>query len=419
MDEELRAGALAALAPRLSERLLTAGVEAAKRIAVAGYRARALAALAPHLSEPARTKAMADALAAAGHRRGFRPVGEVTGDERARAAALTTLAPHLPESLLADALAAAAAREMYGEERAAALAALAPHLPERLFAAALTAARGLSEEGRFRVLAAMAPRLPEPLSDDAIAAARRIGYAVGGAEALAALVALASRLPEPTRGEALAEALAAGGGSADERRRAEALAALAPHLPEPLLAAALAAARDIQGADERAAALAALAPPLAALPPDRRYRLWRETLRALALRSQRSARRCFRYGPCHRRARFDRGRRGGRSGHSRSRTVVVLTRTSGRTAPRAGPNSGQVQSGPRPLIAVGCLGFRPSLEHGLQGRPSRTHWPPRRCVAANLLLGDPVLYSKNVPSGPIPRVKVNQRRTSRRSQGWS
>ncbi|MGQ9927598.1 MAG: hypothetical protein ACUVS4_12110, partial [Chloroflexaceae bacterium] len=64
----------------------------------------------------------------------------------------------------------------------------------------------------------------------------------------------------------LREALAAARAITDADDRAEALAALAPHLPPDLLREALAAARAITDADDRAEALAALAPHLAATP---------------------------------------------------------------------------------------------------------------------------------------------------------
>ncbi|HXG32350.1 MAG TPA: hypothetical protein VNJ11_03215 [Bryobacteraceae bacterium] len=102
-----------------------------------------------------------------------------------------------------------------------------------------------------------------------------------------ALAALAPHLPEPQRTEALAEALATARAiraiqdpysrpdafaalrALDaEHRRAKALAALAPHLPPALLAEALAAARAIEDANPRAKALAALAPKLP--EPERR-----------------------------------------------------------------------------------------------------------------------------------------------------
>jgi hypothetical protein len=83
-----------------------------------------------------------------------------------------------------------------------------------------------------------------------------------------ALAALAPHLPEPQRAEALAEALATARAIEDANRRAKALAALAPHLPPALLTEALATARAIEDANRRAKALAALAPKVP--EPERR-----------------------------------------------------------------------------------------------------------------------------------------------------
>ncbi|MFN3374162.1 MAG: hypothetical protein ACK44M_11400, partial [Chloroflexus sp.] len=84
-------------------------------------------------------------------------------------------------------------------------------------------------------------------------------------------------------GEALAAARAIKG----EWWRAEALGALAPHLPAGLLGEALAAARAIEDAEKCAEALGALAPHLAELPRAQLYKSWAETLPILAQRRRR------------------------------------------------------------------------------------------------------------------------------------
>jgi aminopeptidase N len=74
------------------------------------------------------------------------------------------------------------------------------------------------------------------------------------------LAAVAPHLPEPQRGEALARALEAARASGEEYNRSRALAALAAHLPGPQRGEALAqAARAIGQEDSRSRALAALA----------------------------------------------------------------------------------------------------------------------------------------------------------------
>ncbi len=70
----------------------------------------------------------------------------------------------------------------------------------------------------------------------------------------------------------------------DERARARALAALAPHLPPDLLAQALKAAQAIEREDARARALAALAPLWTQVPRQQAYALWAKTWPALAAR---------------------------------------------------------------------------------------------------------------------------------------
>ncbi|NPA91581.1 MAG: hypothetical protein GXO55_09070, partial [Chloroflexi bacterium] len=84
----------------------------------------------------------------------------------------------------------------------------------------------------------------------------------------------------------MAQALVAARKIRDQDHRALALAALAPHLPQDLMAQALDAARKIESAQYRAKALAALAPRLAELPLLELYPLWRETLPALARRTR-------------------------------------------------------------------------------------------------------------------------------------
>ncbi len=91
-----------------------------------------------------------------------------------------------------------------------------------------------------------------------LAYARQVPDAGQRAEAL---MALAPHLPEGL----LAQALAAAGEIRDGALRTEALRGLAPHLPEALLAEALAAAREIRDPEARAWALAGLAHHLAEL----------------------------------------------------------------------------------------------------------------------------------------------------------
>jgi cytosine/adenosine deaminase-related metal-dependent hydrolase len=84
-------------------------------------------------------------------------------------------------------------------------------------------------------------------------------------------------LPTEQQPAVYAEALAAAQAIAAADDRAKALAVLAPHLPTDLLADALAAARAIRYADDRAKALAALAPHL---PTEQQPAVYAEALAA-------------------------------------------------------------------------------------------------------------------------------------------
>jgi hypothetical protein len=173
---------------------------------------------------------------------------------------------------------------------------------------------------RAAALGSLAPRLPDRERTralaDALAAVRAIGSerqpseAVSAAEWIAqsranALAALAPQLPEDLLPEALAvaqtirndlnrsqalaalvpqlpddllgEALATAGAIWYQRSRSQALAALAPRLPDDLLPEALAAARAIEDEQSRCEALAALAPRLA---EDERAEVLAEALAA-------------------------------------------------------------------------------------------------------------------------------------------
>jgi hypothetical protein len=80
------------------------------------------------------------------------------------------------------------------------------------------------------------------------------------------------------------QALAAACALKQARWRAEALQALADHLPGSLLAEAVKAARDIDNERWRSVALRALASRLVQSPRVELYALWKEALPALASR---------------------------------------------------------------------------------------------------------------------------------------
>jgi hypothetical protein len=76
------------------------------------------------------------------------------------------------------------------------------------------------------------------------------------------LADFAPHLPETERRAVLRDALEAARAISDDSARADALAALAPHLPEALLRDALETVRAISDDSARARALACLAPHL-------------------------------------------------------------------------------------------------------------------------------------------------------------
>jgi hypothetical protein len=129
--------------------------------------------------------------------------------------------------------------------------------------------------------------LPEGLVPQALDAARAIEHDYGRAEALAGL---APRLPEGLRQEAVAQALDAVCAIEYGRDRAVALARLAPHLPvglrQEVLSQALDAARAIEDDYDRALALGALAQQVTKCCREYQYSFWRATLLSSAARTR-------------------------------------------------------------------------------------------------------------------------------------
>jgi hypothetical protein len=264
--EGSRATVLGTLAPHLPEALLEQALATATTISDENQRARALGGLAPHLPEPLLTRALS---------------ATVGSWDQVQAEVLGALAPHLPEprrtAVLEQALAAAVAISS-DHTRARALGALAPHLPEPLLGKAVDAAAAISyKNNRARALGELAPHLPEPRRSALIAEALRAAVATfntsSGAETLGVLV---PHLPEPYRTRILAKVLPAAI-SIDATSSTSHLKALAPHLPAPLLEQALTDASTLRSEGRRVEALAALAPQL---PEPRRTAVLEEALTA-------------------------------------------------------------------------------------------------------------------------------------------
>jgi len=297
-----RYGALADLAPHLPEDLLREAISTANAASNPYYRATTLAALASHLPD----KMLADA------------VGMIasTPAAAARGDVLAVLAPYLPsperEQAISETLAAISATSdpydwarvyaelvpsLRGEQRAQAvkealkalkdiplffhssrftradvLSRLAPYLPDAELANALSIAMVTNFEDRPRALAELAPRLPDELLFFALNTIiskvhereGRLLTMMDGwpADQALAIAGLAPSLPVQMRAAAMTNALLAAAAEAVPDARADALVALAPHIPDELLSDALAVASVTNDPDARVKALAAFLPHL-------------------------------------------------------------------------------------------------------------------------------------------------------------
>ncbi len=275
--ELARSWALAALAPHLTEPMIHEALEAAQAIEK-WDRSHALAALAWRLADLGHAGGALKATQAMDQPPRSRKLAELVrymtepmlhealktvpaiGNEEFESQVLAALAPRLTEPMLRQALEAARAME-YEQSRSQALAALAPHLTEPMLRQALEAARAIRDKGDFGpyqswVLAALAPRLAKlGQPAEALEVAQAI---VDKTSQSAALAALAPHLTEPMLRQALKTARAI----RDEGARSEALAARAPHLTEPLLCEAVKTAPAIKSESTRWGVLAGLAPHL-------------------------------------------------------------------------------------------------------------------------------------------------------------
>jgi hypothetical protein len=301
-DKQLRAVALARLAPHLSgeqrAEVLREALVAARAIHSQSDLVRVLVQMGSYL--PA--ELIGEALA----------VAQTISIESGRAYVLVQLGPYIPAGMIGEALATARA---IGDRqhRAEALTGLAPHLPveqrTQVLLEALAVARTVGiEPDRWRVLAGLAPYLPVEALGEALAAVQAIEYQPrrvealtelgphlleglrvevlakalrfaqhieGGLDRARALARLSPHLPAGKQAEVLAEALAAALTIRNDRSRAWVLMDLAPHLSGELLGEALAATETIQAGWARIGVLARLAPRL---PDEQRARVLEEGL---------------------------------------------------------------------------------------------------------------------------------------------
>jgi hypothetical protein len=243
-DDHCRAMALTYLAPHLPTPLLAQAVDVATAIRSNYSRAEALTDLASLLPVGDRSGVLAQALDAATNIRDVKALTRLAllfqGDER--------------HGVLAKALDAAAIISN-GYSRSEALANLAPHLPPDLVVQALSDAAAMTE-ARGDTLASLARHLPSELLPQVLPAIS------DDRDRAQALTALAPHVPADERPGVLSQALAAAVGIADENARAHALTSLAPHLSPELMTQALTDASAITDENARSKALASLAPHL-------------------------------------------------------------------------------------------------------------------------------------------------------------
>ena len=285
-----RVEALTVLAPHLPSNLLLEALDIARAFRKPNGEyclALSLTAIAPQLPEPLREEATLEALAAADSL-----PSEIFRDDVYRSNALIAVADILPEALRADVLQKALESASAIEEewcRAMNLARLAPKLPETLqtevFQEALDAAENEVEDwATSSALMVLAPELPPDLLPEAANLARdlRSGRHLSNINRLKVLIATTAKLPER-----LPEVFATVKKIRSEDERAEALAAIAPHLPSELLPAAFDLAKDIRAKKNRLPALIALSSPISKLPEEELLPLWQTIEHLLSQLSRR------------------------------------------------------------------------------------------------------------------------------------
>jgi hypothetical protein len=258
-DEANRSRVLAALAPRLDQDLIPRALAMAQAIRDEEPRARALAALAPHLDET--------------RRRAAREAARMIAHPGSRATVLTALG-QVDKAL-------ALVRTLPDElSYAQVLHESAPHLSAAAVPRVLALANAMEDkENRNTVLSAVLPRLAElGRADEALESAQTIDDAPLRARAFEAM---APYLGQPLLSRAL-EAIQALR-DLDRHRRARVLAALAPHLDQHLLRSALNIARAIEDGEYRSVGLATFGQVDIALEQARAIRNDKD--RAAALRA--------------------------------------------------------------------------------------------------------------------------------------
>ncbi len=248
----LRAKALTALAPYLSEETRRVTINEAKEIALtidnAVERAAALTGLAPQLAQMGCHAAALEAI-------------QNIWYEQWQVRALATVAPLLPEDQLIEALKLAQTIRD-SAHRSEALVGLAPHLAEPLLLNALRSVQSIhDEQRRAEITLGLIPHLPEPLKFKALrglVAAIRLTW--DSPKQLQMLANLAPQLPAAVRAEILQQMHEAIWQITDNKELAQTITQLAPYLPAALHPQALKTMQEMPDEAARVEALLGLAP---------------------------------------------------------------------------------------------------------------------------------------------------------------
>jgi hypothetical protein len=220
-DAGTRSKGLASLAPHLCKALLLEALEAARAIDFDLYRIRALTGLAQYLPEALKSEVLQEASVAI----------EKVKDEHSKAECLNVLAGCLPPQQREETM-----RQLLAKMRASPFDFL-----------------------KVQILVAAAPHLPGPLVEEALEAAQEIGMDMDRANAL---LSLAPRLAELGRQTEALKLVRSQSKEGSGRGQAQALARMAPFLNEEQLSEALKITGKLYFQDDRAVAVAGLAPYL-------------------------------------------------------------------------------------------------------------------------------------------------------------
>ncbi len=259
-EDATRAKILIKLTPHLPKNLLQVALVAAQGIQNEWYRVQVLTELTPHLQEALRESALREAL------KGIQAIGNTYQ----RVEALTGLVPHLPEALLQEAIKIAQGiQEKW--HRIQILTALAPYLKgslqETILQGALIDIQAIEDQyQRTEALKGLIPHLSEALLQSVMELVMELVQEIQDewyqAQILMTLRSYMAE-PPPLPDSFLREMLRDIWTIQDVRERVEALAMLAPHLPESLLVVAFKTSWVMRKRnDEHAQMLAVLAPHL-------------------------------------------------------------------------------------------------------------------------------------------------------------